>query len=298
MTDMNENAVKEIANLAKGTMDPKKMDEAPGVILVYREGEGHVPLDMRKYASLPSSYCGHTQVFTVDDLIKAMMANGAHPLVSAIFIDDNPDRPAIVGIVDYGTNNAAMWRKDRVSIAFRHTPEWNRFVDRSGKMTNALDFANFIEDNISCFLEPSAAQLMEVVQNFEVRSDVVCKHAVRIDNGGVELSFTDSPSASVKGNKVTVPAEFTLVLSPFQGSAPYSVKAVFRWHHRNGELTFGFKILNVEKYIRDAVNDFKKAIIDHKVEVQGAPSADGQSPEIQMASMRVFEGVAPPENKI
>lgn len=298
MTDLNENAVNAIAELARNGVKPISIEAAPGFLFAYREGQGVAPIDIRKYAHLPASYAGTTCVFTVNDFMAAMLANGAHPVASAVFVDDNPSSPAIVGIVDYGTQDNAMWRKDRVMIEFRHTPEWVRFVQRSGHMTDAVDFANFIEDNLSSFETPSAAQLMEVVQNFEVRSDVICKQAVRIDNGGVELSFSDSPSASVKGNKVTVPSEFSLTLTPFQGSATYRVKAVFRWEHRNGTLKFGYKILDLEKYVRDAVADFKAAILEFPVNVRVAPEKEGDAETISQMKMRVFSGVAPAETRI
>lgn len=294
-----------IIDLARAGLPVHPVDGMPGLVAVPK-ADGVLIEDQRRNLLAPPRPSGNIVVYTPDAFIAHLNNLNATETGAAIFADANPTKPAITAILNYDQpNGLAGWRDHRLMISFRTTPQWDLFIAKSGKMMSAGEFAEFIEDNRRFFVTPDSADMMHIVQNFEVSSQVKTRQVIRLDNGGVQISHQDDPDATILKNpnveKVyNVPQEFELALRPYQGSKQYRVKAAFRWRLNNGILSFGYKLLDTDKYVEDAVNDFVGQIangIEYKknsTDPNTGISVDEVIGQLKLsATIPVYFGIAP-----
>jgi uncharacterized protein YfdQ (DUF2303 family) len=308
MTDEVTNA-QAIIDLARSGLPVNPVDGMAGLLAV-PDSTGVRIADYRRALNVPPRPSGNITVYTPDAFIAHMNNLNATKSGAAIFADANPQNPAITAILNYDQpNGQAGWRDHRLMISFRTTPQWDLFLANSGKMMAAAEFAEFIEDNRRFFVTPSSADMMHIVQNFEVSSQVKTRQVIRLDNGGVQISHQDDPDATILKNpnvekSYTIPQEFELALRPYQGSKQYRVKAAFRWRLRDGVLSFGYKLLDTDKYVEDAVGDFVGQIangIEYKKTTTDAESgitAEEIVGQLKLSDdIPVYQGIAPEPTK-
>lgn len=226
---------------------------------------GREIVSVEKHLAHPSRKRGAVTVFDAASFITYLNDQGATQETAAIYVDKHPGKPAIVGVLnhDITSNGAAGWRDHTVSIGFRTTPEWQTWVQASGRMFAQRDFAEFLEDNMQQIQAPIGGDLMRIAENIEVTSDGKCRSAQRLDNGAVQFSYDEDVKATVKNGKqaIEIPQEFQIALSPFQGTSVYAITARFRWRFdREGGVTMGYKLLRLDDVVRAAIDGLVKPI--------------------------------------
>jgi len=228
-------------------------EAGPNVFVVHNDMK---LVDLESRNASPSRSKGTVSVHTPEALIATLDEMGAGPNGGAgIFIDRDPSAPAIVAILNYDQEGVAGWRDHRVVLEFRSTPAWKRWKAMDGKFMTQAEFAEFIEDNASEVFTPTGSELLELVSKLEVTNKAEFKSSVNLTTGEVEFAYADNQNAKVGNGKLVIPKHFMLGLAPFIGSSQYSVKANFRYRLREGVLTMGFKLMNVDKVVEDVTND-------------------------------------------
>lgn len=161
------------------------------------------------------------------------------------------DRRTIRAIVDGGNG----WRKHTATLELRHSIEWAEWTSIDGKLVDQLAFAQFIEDHLSSIGAPDGAKLLEICQTLEARTKVDFKSSELLANGQRKFRYDETTEAKAgqKGD-LTIPAELTLVLRPFQGSEPVAILARFRYRLDGGQLRLGVKLAEPSKALEVAFN--------------------------------------------
>lgn len=166
------------------------------------------------------------------------------------------------------------WAQHRATLRLRTTPEWDRWVGANGKLVDQQAFAEFIEDNLADIREPPAADLLEIAQSFQAANKVSFSSGLRIASGEVQLTYREEIAATAgRDGKLQVPSEFELQLAPFEGAAPYKVKARLRYRIREGRLAIGFALVRHEDVIRTAFTEEANGIAETtgRTVLMGAP---------------------------
>lgn len=184
---------------------------------------------------------------------------------SVIFADayfaGTPTGPRFTAVLDYHPDgpeqNTAQWDLFRAYLPLRHTPAWTTWAGVNGKAMEQAVFAQHLEDNLPNIAEPSGALLVEIARTLEATTDVSWQSHIRADNGAHRFAFleTINGSAATKDGKIEIPAEFTLVLQPFEGSKEYAVKARLRYRLAQGSVKLWFDIVRLQDVLKEAFND-------------------------------------------
>jgi uncharacterized protein YfdQ (DUF2303 family) len=135
-----------------------------------------------------------------------------------------------------------------------HTPEWERWANRDGKVMTQQAFAEHIEDCLGDIRNPTAADMLEVAQSLEARTDVAFRSGVRLANGQRQFTWVENTEAKAGGGTLEVPAEFELGLVPWIGRAqiPFKVMARLRYRVSPDGLMLGYKLVDTERILRKA----------------------------------------------
>jgi len=163
------------------------------------------------------------------------------------------------GIInDHGESaDAAAWRDHKASFSPEFSEEWNRWVGKNKQPFNQQDFASFIEENLKDIASvdgsPTGAQMLEMALTFEANQDMRFKSAIRLQSGGVQMSFAQDDDAQTI-QKMQVFDRFSIGLQVFWNGDAYRIDARLRYRVRDSKLTFWFELIRQDKVLEDATS--------------------------------------------
>ncbi|MEV1201700.1 DUF2303 family protein [Microbispora rosea] len=155
--------------------------------------------------------------------------------------DDDPD-------------DTARWGDHRLILTLAKTDAWKRWTALDRKLIKQSEFADFVDDNRADIRKPSAADMLELVQQFQAIQRVTFQSAAILSNGDRRLTYQEETEAGAgaKGS-IEVPSTLELGIAPFDDSEPYAVTARFRYRIQGGGLFMGFLLDNADDVAKDAV---------------------------------------------
>lgn len=246
-------AIKELVKLGQQTSDPKTIT-ANGVPYAI------VPIDTKvvdlaqfiynDYAERPHRKKANVKVLDAASFIEYW----------AQFADDNSrafadeTKSVVLGVLDYHAahEGAPRWGQHRVQLDLRHSEEWKTWTGKDGQKVTQMDFAEFIEDNTPDIKEPSAATMLEVARTLQAKTDVDFSSAIRLNNGQVQLKFSEQIKGTYGNGQVDIPEEFVIFIPVYVGTPRVPVRARLRYRINSGKLTFWYDLLRTEQIERDA----------------------------------------------
>ena len=172
-----------------------------------------------------------------------------------------------------------LWSSHHAMLACEPTREWRKWMSRNGseKPFSQTEFALFLEDNETLFRSPSGADLLELVQTLEGKSNVRFNSAVRLTNGRSKLDYEEDVelrgSMGTTAGALEVPSLLICGITPFEnGPEPYTVRARLRYRIQNKGIVFWYETISPHLILRDAA----KAVLDRVREQVKAPMFIGR----------------------
>lgn len=211
-------------------------------------------IDLDSGMAAPARKRGRVVVFDAASF-NQVLADNADAGNIAIYFDRNPEKPAVVAVLNGHGKGGPGWSDFRAEICFRPTPQWTKWKARDGKMQSQTEFAEFIEDNLEDIAEPAGAVMLEIATHLEVARSVNFKSAMRLTSGVVQFKHETDDTARVGANTIDVPEAFTLGVAPIFGLPSYRVPARFRYRLVDGKLTLGYKLQRIETMMEKIVED-------------------------------------------
>lgn len=267
LVESSGTAVHEIADLARQATAPAPLE--PGHIYVVHKGDGDtetINLTGPEYGDPPVSKAGTFTVSSADSFNAYLDKHGTAR--TEIWAD--PNTSTIVGVIDAHaaasdkTTGEAGWMRHRVMFAPTTTVGWNMWSANDGNLLDQVTIAELIEDRQADILEPSGAEMLELVQSFQANVDVRFESARSLSTGERVLTFKEDVTASAgKTGQLTIPESFVLALKPFEGAATFRVTARFRYRLRDGKLSIGYRLERPEDVVREAFDTVVATIRDH-----------------------------------
>lgn len=177
---------------------------------------------------------------------------------------------------DHGEDeDKPAFRDHRATFIPEFSEEWVRWTSKHKQPFNQTDFAAFIEDNLkdiaSTDNNPTGAQMLEMALSFEANQDMRFKSAIRLQNGGVQMSFAQDDDAQTL-QKMQAFDRFSIGLSVFWNGDAYRLDAKLRYRVREGKLTFWFELTRPDKVLEAAT----QTLITHIREKIGNPFFFGE----------------------
>lgn len=157
---------------------------------------------------------------------------------------------------DHGEEETkAAWRDHIAAFTPEFSEEWRRWNGKNRQAFSQVDFAAFIEENLkdvaSVDGSASGAQMLEMALSFEAKQDMRFKSAIRLSNGGVQMSFVQDDDAATL-QQMQVFDRFSIGLPVFWGGDAYQLDARLRYRVRDGKLSFWFELIRQDKVLEAA----------------------------------------------
>jgi len=170
--------------------------------------------------------------------------------------------------------------KHVANFVVEKTSEFKKIEANSGEKFTQTQFALFLEDVMPYINKPAAAELYEIVQTLNAKTNVDFKSGIRTDNGQVQLQYNETieARAGTAGN-LTIPEQIVFGIQVHRGGEHYALPARFRYRIKDGAITFWYDLDQLEKAIEKSMEDTVdyirngKTILkdDQEVELPGVP---------------------------
>ncbi|MDP1686855.1 DUF2303 family protein [Hydrogenophaga sp.] len=263
-TPMNVNTPAEALQIAEalftavaGTVVPHQVGQAWFASAPAGYTQKNITDDVEKAQITPNRKRGNVKLKDLDSLL-AYCADQVASERAYIYAD--PDTRVICAIFnDQRDPHTAGWRDHRAEFRAEFTPEFDRWMSRNGhgKAMSQAEFAEFIEDNLADITEPAAQQLLEVASTIQAKTDIQFSSAKRLDNGQVQLGYTETIDARAGANgALEIPREFALGLRIFKNGGGYRLRARLKYRLVSGGVKFWYELDRPERAVEDAFGGY------------------------------------------
>ncbi len=255
MTNIAETLAKEmkapveIISEAGGNM--KRVALPPGWTLVEKD-------DDPRLLVAPRRKIAKVKMHDAESFIDYMKRHGSLTSSTIWCIADyKAGKVGFTGILnDHGEDEIQpAFRDHRATFAPEFSEEWNRWISKNKQPFNQAGFAEYIEENLKDIASvdgsPTGSQMLEMALAFEANQDMKFKSAIRLQNGGVQMAFTQDDDAGTLA-KMSAFDRFTVGFPVFWNGDAYRIDARLRYRVREGKLTFWFELIRQDKVLEAA----------------------------------------------
>jgi uncharacterized protein YfdQ (DUF2303 family) len=175
---------------------------------------------------------------------------------SALFANDETERPAITCVFDYNDVDLPNFGQHRATFAFPLSKEWKAWTGANGKQFTIADFGRFLEDhfvdvqtldgtealsaNLNAIIAKDGAskvagamRLLELGRGLTIHEKSVISESRNLATGEGELIF-QTENVGANGEKLNVPSLFVIAIPVFQRGDAFRIAVRLR-HRVNKE---------------------------------------------------------------
>lgn len=154
-----------------------------------------------------------------------------------------------------GNPDGQQWRDYVALYTPKASVEWARWLISNKQPFSQFDFAMFIEDNLADIAAvegmPTGQQLLEMALSFQASQDMKYKSAIRLQNGGVNMSFVqDDDNQTLMNMKMF--EKIAIGIPAFWNGDAYRIDARLRYRVKEGTLRFWYELIREDKVLQDA----------------------------------------------
>ena len=250
--NIDDSTIEKIGALTVAAANVRSIGDAHYLILPpeYK----HVDVTKAVEAALPEPHrkSGHV---TLADLPSFLAYVTEQTLDKVCYIYADPDSRTLTAVLNDHARGFGVpgWRDFRVSYTAALSREFSAWHKNDRKEMSQEEFAVFLEDNVADIAEPSGETMLAVALTLQAKTEVSFASHRRLDNGQVQLSYTENIDARAGGNgEITIPREFALGLRLFKNGEGYKVRARLKYRLHSGKVKFWYELDRVENAIEDA----------------------------------------------
>lgn len=187
--------------------------------------------------STPYRQRGTDEVANAASLVEHIRRYASVPAAVPLYAD--VEKEHVVAIYDDCTPALAAWRQHRVVLRLARHPAWSDWLKVHHKPVGQSDFADFLEDRMEDLVDPTTADLLEIVRDLRGHKGARWQSAYDPRTGDRTLTWAEETTmAGVRKGDVTVPETITLAVPLWQGEALTRIEARLRVRVEEGTLAF------------------------------------------------------------
>jgi len=275
-----------IASLALDHRDPQqtRWDQIPGTktpVIISQSGIALASMEFLQ--SAPTRPSIHTQLTTKEDLLAYLKDQSGTENIVAIFA--RREKLTFSAFLSYHRPDTPSWLSHTATVAYQHSHQFQKWQKCNGQKMGQDDFATFLDENSLDIINPTGAEVVTFASHLEVTRTERFKSARNLANGEVAFTFTNESSGD---SQVKFPTEMTLSIPIWIGGDRIALKAKLFYRVIEGELTFWYKIMNLEDTIDHL---FEEDVTWFRLQINPLMQ-DGVQPA-SLENFRLYRGTPP-----
>lgn len=250
---------------------PIKVDRGDVALARRPTGMEIQTIDLSRYLDRPRRKAG---TVTTHNALSFLSYFEKHADAASELWADEPNA-ALVGVLDaHEARNpttqepvdpgidGARWGVHRVSLHLKKTREWIAWTSKDNTWMSQEEFAEFLEEHAQSIVNPVAATMLELAQNFQATTGARFSGGTRLDNGQRTFSYVETVDgrAGVNG-QLDIPARIGLAIEVFETQdARHEIGARFRYRIGAQGLRLGYILDTPEDTARAAYREVLAAV--------------------------------------
>lgn len=269
--ELTENEV--VRDLAMTVADPIELPDGPQSHTI-PEGATLLVLDPEALRPIPRRARGTVMPDTVDALASYVASHGEMER-SEVWVGAE----RIVGVMNAHMPDHSKpektggWGDHRAVLTLQHSPQWKHWLSKNGQMVDQATFAYHVEEGLEDIVEPQSAELLEIVQHFQVTRGAQFRSSQFLESGVVKFEYAEDESKARAGlnGDFEIPSQFTLGIPVYVGEDLYRITARFRYRVSEGKLTMGYKLERPELVVQATLEGIARRLADRLTEARVLP---------------------------
>jgi uncharacterized protein YfdQ (DUF2303 family) len=214
---------------------PGLCEGAPVVVLP----KGYTATPVPGWRKQPIRASGTVQCETLESLCRYVLE--FKTLDSRVFV--SMQKGVVTAVLDYHASDGTTggWCEHRCTLVPIKSDAFERWEKVNGKPMSQSEFALFLENNLQHIFEPSGADLLGIINAFEVDGAMSFSKVQRLQDGSVKMAFSNETRA--KSGDVNVPTKFAISVPMFLGDDAIPITARLRYRlGAGGDLKLWFEL--------------------------------------------------------
>ncbi len=207
--------------------------------------------------SLPHPFrdAKRVRLLTLDALVefvKSEQARSGNP--AEWFISEK----AAEAVLNYVEGGKPGWADSVAKFILSRSTNWKNWTQCDNTTMNQEQFCDFLEDNLCDICEPAGADVLQMVSNFRMNTQVTYQSSYRTADGQIKMIYDEEKT----GNKreMAIPSVVTLQLPVIDGAeAQTTYKVTARLYSRinrhDHSLCFAYKLVRPDLAEKNALHD-------------------------------------------
>lgn len=173
------------------------------------------------------------------------------------YIYADPETRTLTAVLNDHDNDSGLdllpgWRDFRAVYTAELSREFSGWLANDRKPKDQEEFATFLEDNIADVIEPSGESLLAIALTLQAKTEVNFNSSRRLDNGQVQITYTENIDARAGVGSIEIPREFAIGCRLFKNGDGYKVRARLKYRLGAGKVKFWYELDRAQNIIEDA----------------------------------------------
>lgn len=248
--NIDQSAIKQLGALAIAASSMQKAEGTTHLIVPEEFRHIDITAAIEKAQDKPNRKQGTVQLRDIESFL-AYAADQVCPASGYIYAD--PDARTLTAVFnDQKHIDYAGWRDHRAVYTAELTRELATWIKYNKQPMEQEEFAVFLEDNIADVVEPTGDTMLAIALTMQAKTEVNFSSSRRLDNGQVQLAYTETIDARAGAGSIEIPREFRIGLRLFKNGEGYSIKARLKYRLGAGKVKFWYELDRPENAIEDA----------------------------------------------
>lgn len=168
-------------------------------------------------------------------------------------------------VIDEHHYSAPGWRNHTASFTPDMSAEWKAWKGKNGQAMGQVEFAEWIENHADDITTaeglPTSMQMLQMATEFVARQDTVLKSAVRLQSGGVNLTYIADPDSGTT-ESMKLFERFGIGIPVFHGGAAWQITCRLKYRIQQGKVIFFYELVRPDTVHKAASQDLIKQVND------------------------------------
>jgi len=172
---------------------------------------------------------------------------------------------SFTAVIDEHAKGLAGWRQHKATFSPDMSAEWKAWKGKDRQSMQQLAFAEWIqehEDDIAAVAGmPTSLGMHKMATEFVANEERVLKSTVRLESGGVRLTYIADPDAGTT-ESMRMFEKFAIGIPVFHGGSAWSVTARLKYRLNSGKVSFLYEMVRPDRVHEHAAKELIGSIRD------------------------------------
>lgn len=251
---VTEDVIKQLGALTVAAAGVQSIGDTHHLVLPPGYDRHDLTAAIEKAAPTPRRKTGTVHLGDLPSFIHFVQEQ-AHPSNCYIYAD--PEARTLTAVLNEHApedTSEPGWRDFRAVFRAELSREFDTWFAHNKKPKEQEEFAVFLEDNIADV--HGGDDLLNVALTLQAKTEVNFSSHRRLDNGQVQLSYTETIDARAGAGALEIPREFDLGLRLFKNGDGYKLRARLKYRLGGGKVKFWYELDRPENAIEDAFKGY------------------------------------------